>query len=147
MIQFQDLLIREHIFFLKNVSKDEALRSLVEKLASQGTRLDEKSFCDTLFRREKLTSTAIGLGAAIPHAKMPTLDHFFLAVGIAKEGIEWGADDELPVKFIFLIGGPDNKPIEYLSLLSSLTKAIRSDDVLNKLMHAKTSDEIIKALY
>ena len=90
--------------------------------------------------------TTIGLGAALPHAKLASLDKFFLCIGIVKEGIDWSPDEDIPVKFIFLIGGPDNKPIEYLSLLSSLTKTIRKEKILKKLSKATTAEAALSAL-
>ena len=146
MVQFQDLLSDNQIFFLEETSKEEALVALVKELSSLKMLPDEQAFQDALLYREKLMSTALGLRSALPHAKLPSLDHFFLAIGITKRGIEWGADDELPVRFIFLIGGPDNKPKEYLALLSSLTKAIRSEEVLKKLSAAKNAADVLHAL-
>lgn len=146
MIQFQDLLTREHIFFLKAASKEEALDTLVDNLGSLKIIPDTASFKKTLHKREGLMTTAIGLSTALPHAKQPELERFFIAIGIAQNGIEWGADDGLSVKYIFLIGGPDNKPVEYLALLSSITKTLRLDEVRKKLSKAQTADDVIKAL-
>jgi nitrogen PTS system EIIA component len=146
MIPFQELLSPDRVLFLPSSSKEEALRVLVDHLSQQGLLPDTKLFYDELIKREKLISTSIGLGAALPHAKLAALDHFFLCIGIAKEGIDWNSDDEIPVKFIFLIGGPDNSPMEYLSLLSGLTKTIRKERVLKKLSTAAKAENVIAAL-
>ena len=146
MTIYQELLSANQVLFLPSSSKEEAIHTLVQHLASLGVIKDQKLFYESLLQREKLISTSIGLGAAIPHAKLPSLDRFFLAIGIAKEGIDWQSDDEIPIKLIFLIGGPDNDPTGYLSLLSSLTRTIRKDKVLRKLSRATTPDEVIAAL-
>lgn len=146
MIQFQNLFIPEHVLFLPPSSKEEALSAIVDHLATLQVIQDKDGFYKALLQREHLMSTAIGQTAALPHAKLSTLTTFFLAIGIIKEGIDWHADDEMPVKCIFLIGGPDRLPIEYLSLLSNLTKALRSDEVIKKMIHATTEEEVVSAL-
>ena len=71
-------------------------------------------------KREKIVSTGIGMGVAIPHAKLPSFDRFFLAVGLqkVKDGIDWDALDGAPVRLIFMIGGPANQQTDYLKILS-----------------------------
>lgn len=146
MIHFQDLLSADRILFLPPSSKEDALYALVQRLFLLGIIRDKEEFYNALLQREKLMSTSIGLGAALPHAKMASIDHFFLAIGIIKEGIDWNVDDEIPIKFIFMIGGPESNPIDYLSLLSSLTKTIRKEKVLKKLSKATKEEMIISAL-
>ena len=146
MIRFQDLLVPEQVLFLPPLSKEKALLMLVEHLSHLHVIPDKEPFYHALLQREKLMSTAIGQAAALPHAKLPSLQKFFLSIGISKEGIDWHADDDTPVKFIFLIGGPDNQPLEYLSLLSSLTKTYRKSIVKKKLSQASSTDSVIAAL-
>ena len=143
---FQEFLSSDRILFLPPSSKEKALSLLVDHLTHQNLLSDSKLFYEELLKREKLMPTTIGLGAALPHAKLASLDKFFLCIGIVKEGIDWSPDEDIPVKFIFLIGGPDNKPIEYLSLLSSLTKTIRKEKILKKLSKATTAEAALSAL-
>ena len=62
--------------------------------------------------------TGIGIGVAIPHAKLEGYSDFFIAIGVQKKkGIDWNALDGSDVKLIFMIGGPENKQTEYLKIL------------------------------
>jgi len=132
--------------FLNANSRNEALHQLVEALKEVGAIQNFEQFYDAVLQREQLVSTGIGMGVAIPHAKMENFDHFFLAVGIqrAKEGLEWDALDGAPVKLIFMIGGPANQQTEYLKILSRLTTAIKDEKRRMHLLAANSKEEIIK---
>src|SRR5262249_49087018 len=117
------------VLFLNADTRDEALDQLVDLLEKAGKLKDSKVFHDAILEREKIVSTGIGLGVAIPHAKLQEYDKFFIAIGIQpKQGIEWNALDNSPVRLIFMIGGPDNKQTEYLKILSHLTMAIKNEE-------------------
>ena len=96
--------------------------------------------------REKIVSTGIGMGTAIPHAKITTSEDFFIAIGILAEGIEWNSLDGIPVRIIFMIGGPDNKQTQYLQVLSSLTHIIKNESLRKKMLTLKSTEEIIKVI-
>ena len=135
------------IKFLKAKKRDEALSSLVDLLSNLGRVHKTKNFYQALLEREKIVSTGIGMGVAIPHAKMNAFKDFFIAVGIQKEkGLEWSALDHSPVRLIFMIGGPDNKQTEYLQILSGLTHAIKDEGLRKKLLNVSSSDEVIELL-
>lgn len=137
----------EAIFFLKEAPKFELLSSLCHEIKQAGLIEDEESFRQAVFEREKLVSTGVGLGIALPHAKMQTLDQFFIACGILKEGTcDWDSLDQLPVKVIFLIGGPADKQMTYLKLLRELTQKIKQKDVRSLLFKAQTKQDVINAL-
>ena len=133
------------ICFLEESSRDHALRKLVEAHGDTGEIADKEEFLEAIIKREKIVSTGIGMGVAIPHAKLPTFNRFFLAVGLhkSKEGIEWDALDNNPVRLIFMIGGPANQQTEYLKILSRLTAAIKDEDLRKKLLACETKEEVI----
>lgn len=125
-------------------TRDEAIDQLVGLLDKSSKLQDRTAFYSAILEREKLVSTGIGLGVAIPHAKLKGYSDFFIAVGIQKqEGIEWNALDGEPVRLIFLIGGPDDRQTEYLKILSRLTDAIKHPERRKKLFLAKTPQEVI----
>lgn len=132
--------------FLNANSRNEALHQLVETLKEADAIQNFEQFYDAVLQREQLVSTGIGMGVAIPHAKMENFDHFFLAIGIQKtrEGIEWGALDEVPVRLIFMIGGPANQQTEYLKILSRLTTAIKDEKRRMNLLATHSKEEIIR---
>ena len=133
------------ICFLEAESRDGALNQMVEALADAGELGDKTEFLEAIYRREKIVSTGIGMGVAIPHAKLPSFNRFFLAVGLqkAKEGIKWDAESTPPVRLIFLIGGPANRQTEYLNILSLLTAAIKDEDRRKNLINSKTKEEVL----
>jgi len=133
------------ICFLESSHRDEALKSLVDALVSAGKIPDSKAFFDAILKREKIVSTGIGMGVAIPHAKLEGFDHFFVAVGVqkSKEGIEWDALDGAPVKLIFMIGGPASQQTEYLQILSRLTAAIKDEARRKSLLMVENSKQVI----
>ncbi len=131
------------VSFTDASSRDEALRLLVDLLEREGKLQDKEGYFRALLEREKVVSTGIGMGVALPHARMPGYEDFFIAVGIQKQGIDWKALDGNPVRLIFMIGGPDNKQTEYLHLLSQLTMAIKDEERRKKLLKAKTKEEVI----
>lgn len=135
------------ISFLEVKTRDEALNQLVTLLDNAGKLKDRALFLDSILEREKIVSTGIGLGVAIPHTKLQGYSDFFIAVGIQrKEGIEWNALDASPVRLIFMIGGPENKQTEYLKILSHLTLAIKNEERRKKLLKATSADEV-RALF
>lgn len=133
------------ICFLEETTRDQALEKLVNVLEDAGEIADKGAFLKAIIKREKIVSTGIGMGVAIPHAKLPSFNHFFLAVGLqkTKDGIEWDALDGAPVRLIFMIGGPANQQTEYLKILSRLTAAIKDEDRRKKLLSSTSREEVI----
>ncbi|MGE0197622.1 MAG: PTS sugar transporter subunit IIA [Simkaniaceae bacterium] len=134
------------VCFLDASSRDEALHQLVDALGDTGEIQDRDRFYDAIVKREQVASTGVGMGVAIPHAKLKDFNHFFLAIGVqkGKEGIKWDALDKAPpVRLIFMIGGPDNKQNEYLKILSDLTKAIKDEDRRKNILNAESREQVV----
>lgn len=132
------------IVFLDVKTRDEAIDALIDRLDQAGKLADKEAFRKAIFHREQLVSTGIGMGVAIPHAKLSTFKDFFIAVGIQRsQGLDWNALDKALVKIIFLIGGPEDKQTEYLQILSLLTSAIRDMELRKQLLTAQTPQEVL----
>ncbi|CCB88317.1 PTS sugar transporter subunit IIA [Simkania negevensis] len=144
-VTLSELLEDGVICFLDSAHRDEALKSLVDALVKAGKILEAEAFFDAILKREKIVSTGIGMGVAIPHAKLEGFDHFFVAVGVqkSKDGIDWDALDGAPVKLIFMIGGPTNQQTAYLQILSRLTSAIKDEGRRRNLLMAENPTQII----
>ena len=138
-------LIKEGVVRFLEGPKDrnDALNQLVDALTKSYKISQESHFYEAILHREEIVSTGIGMGVAIPHAKMDDFKHFFLAVGVAKEGIEWDALDGAPVRLIFMIGGPSDQQTEYLKILSSLTAAIKDEKRRKNLLNAQNKDAVL----
>jgi PTS system nitrogen regulatory IIA component len=124
-------------------TRDEALNALIEKADAAGKLKNKQVFLDAIMDREKIVSTGIGMGVAIPHAKLADYDDFFIVIGILQKGVDWAALDHAPVRLIFMIGGPDDKQTEYLQILSSLTVAIKDEERRKKILTLNSADGII----
>jgi PTS system nitrogen regulatory IIA component len=143
-MRISDYLDSRLIAFLDVDTRDEAILSLIEILDEEGHLVNKETFRKAIFDREQLVSTGIGMGVAIPHAKLKGFENFFLVVGIQqKKGLDWNALDKAPVRLIFMIGGPDDRQTEYLQILSLLTSAIRDVDLRKKLLNAQTPEEAL----
>lgn len=111
----------ESIVRLDVATRDEALQHMVLVAEQQGLVVSADEFLAAVKRREKIASTAVGMGVAIPHARVPWLNNFFVIMAICSKGVEWDAPDGAPCQIICLIGGPDNAISQYQKLLSMLT--------------------------
>ncbi|MGR3951545.1 MAG: PTS sugar transporter subunit IIA [Chlamydia sp.] len=145
---------KDSIFFMKHSLKDEVLsllsQSLTENLIqlypSRAAQFQHANIENAIVQRERLMSTGIGMGIAIPHAKTPEIPNFLISVGIFEQGIEWDAIDSSLIRVVFMIIGPDSNPKEYLYLLSALTNIVKSDESRRKLMAATTAETVLEIL-
>ena len=146
MIQLADYLDEQLVIFLDAATKEEVLVSLVDLVVQKKELPARDRFYQAIIDREKLVSTAIGLGVAIPHAKLPVYSDFFVGIAILHKGIDWNAIDDSLVRLVFLIGGPENRQTEYLKILSSLTVAMRDEQVRRRLITATSPQSVVAIL-
>lgn len=146
MIKISQYIESRLVLFIDANARDEALEYMVKALHEHGKIQDSSLFYQAIIEREKIVSTGIGMGVAIPHAKLPGYDNFFITIGILSKGIDWKALDGAPVRLIFMIGGPDDKQTEYLQLLSRLTFVLKDEQRRKKLLTLNSPDAIIDLL-
>ncbi|MFN0065454.1 MAG: PTS sugar transporter subunit IIA [Chlamydiales bacterium] len=123
--------------------KQSALTVLVDLVAKNKRLKDRDAFMQAIVDRERIVSTGIGMGVAVPHAKLSDYETFFIAIGVHQKGIPWESLDGIPVRLVFMIGGPDDKQTEYLQLLSRLTLAIKDEERRKKMLQLIDPKEII----
>ncbi|HOJ50554.1 MAG TPA: PTS sugar transporter subunit IIA [Spirochaetota bacterium] len=145
MIHLKDYLDENNIIFIDEETKEDVLEKMIDFLKSKPFVKDFKAFKKALFEREKIVSTGIGFGIAIPHVKIKEITNFFICIGVHKKGIDWESIDKKPVKLVFLIGGPDDH-ITYLKLLAKINLILRNPETREKLENSKTSKEIFDIL-
>jgi fructose-specific phosphotransferase system IIA component len=126
--------------------KVDALREMVEILHSAGKTGDPETTLAGLIDREKLTSTGIGSGIAIPHLLSPEADETVMAFGRKREGLRFDAVDNQPVNLIFLILGPKHQEFAHLRLLSRLSRLLHDQPFRRALLDAGTPAEILEIL-
>ncbi len=143
-IRLEDYLDERMVSFLEGGDRDLAIASMVHAAHSAGRIENIDLFTHALLQREKVLTTAIGMGIAIPHARMESPFDFFIALGIHRgEGIEWGAFDRIPVRLVFMIGGPGEDKVQYLGMLSLLTSFLKASDAWKEILQARTRNEAI----
>ena len=138
-----DYLDPELVFFISEASREKVLETIVNKLEKTKKISDKEAFHQAIIDREEIVSTGIGMGVAIPHAKMTNYENFFIVVVLLDQAVEWDSLDGAPVRLIFMIGGPDDKQTEYLQILSSLTVFIRDEERRKKILNSRTVENII----
>jgi fructose-specific phosphotransferase system IIA component len=124
--------------------KDDAIRMMIDIAARSGKILDKEKVCECVFEREKLVSTGVGKGFAIPHGKTDEISDVTAAFGIVKTPIDFDSIDSEPVKFIFLLIGKDSLLNTHIKLLSRISRLMNNDKFRDKLDDAKTSAEVLE---
>jgi nitrogen PTS system EIIA component len=146
MIDLKDHLDAARVRDLAAATKDAALEEMVALVATSDAVTDRAALLTAVRERERVLSTGIGLGIAIPHAKIPGVTRFVVAVGRRAAGIEFDAIDGKPVHIVVLIAGPQDAQDRYLRLLARLSGRLRLEDVRRKVLAAKTPDDIVAIL-
>ena len=99
-----------------------------------------------LLEREKLGSTGIGEGVAIPHGRLKRLKHFFISFGRSTRGMDFDSIDHKPCQLFFMVMAPENSAVENLNLLGRIAKLLKDPSFKKKLMGAKTQKEIFQVI-
>jgi fructose-specific phosphotransferase system IIA component len=131
---------------LDATTKDAALVELVAAVGSSDAVEDAEALLTAVREREKLLSTGIGLGIAIPHARIASVNEFVVAVGRRKAGIDFGSIDGKPVQIVVLIAGPQDAQKSYLELLAQLSKRLKLEDVRDAVIESASPDDVVALL-
>src|SRR5262249_45471225 len=115
-------------------------------LAEAGAVKDAADVVRRLEERERLGSTSLGGGIAIPHLKMSGSAEPAVAVASFPEGVDFGAPDGLPVRLIFLVIPPADSPAPHLQILARIWRLLRARGVADNLLRASSPEEIRAAL-
>jgi PTS system nitrogen regulatory IIA component len=117
---------------LKAHSKKQALQELAERAAA-AAGLPERDIFETLLQRERLGSTGIGHGIAIPHGKLPKVERLFGLFARLERPIDFEALDGEPVDLLFLLIAPEAAGADHLKALARVARVLRDTNVTQKL--------------
>ena len=132
---------------LKSKNKDDVLMELADLIAvSPDVHNEENVIYKALIEREKLGSTGIGKGVAIPHAKTDAADRFTIAFGISKDKIDFKSLDNESVNIFFVFASPMKDSQVYLKVLARISRLIREEEFRNELLACKTPAEVIECI-
>ena len=136
----------DRIVNLKADTKEAALRSLCRVLAKTKQVASEKELSKAISDRERILSTGIGYGIAIPHAKIPSVSEFVAALGISRKGVPFESLDGRPVQLIVMIAGPEGQNEDYLRILARFTAILKSEETRTRIIEAKKADMVLDIL-
>jgi nitrogen PTS system EIIA component len=128
-----DLITREAVFpSLRAQSKKQALQELAQA-AAKLTGVDGRHIFETLLQRERLGSTAIGRGIAIPHGRVAGLASIVSLFARLNQPIDFGALDDQNVDLIFLLLAPEHAGADHLKALARISRLLREPSTIEKL--------------
>jgi PTS system nitrogen regulatory IIA component len=130
---------------LKANSKKQAIAQLAARAAAL-TGQNERVIADTLLQREKLGSTGLGQGVAIPHAKLPKLAKLFGIFARLDRAIEFESLDNQPVDLIFLLLAPEGAGADHLKALARIARLLRDPEVAQKLRESREAEALYAVL-
>jgi fructose-specific phosphotransferase system IIA component len=144
-MKVSDLLKPEFIIpNLKGESKEEVINELIDLFKGDPRVEDLEKVRSAVLEREKVMSTGVGKGFAIPHGKTNAVKEIIGAFGRVPDGIDYDSLDGNPVQLIFLLVGKDNLISTHIKLLSRISRVMNKDDFRHRLIEANNSQEIIK---
>lgn len=146
-MQITDLITPDRVAcHVKAGSKKRAFEMLADMLATCQPGLAQQDIVDTLMSRERLGSTGLGHGVAIPHGRLKKLDKALAAIVQLERGIDFDAIDNEPVDVLFALLVPEESTEEHLQLLAQLAEMLSDEQLRNRLHSAQTRDELCNAV-
>ena len=124
-------------------SKEELLSKMVDLAAKNPHVIDKTKVKTAIIERERIMSTGVGKGFAIPHGKTDAVYDIVLAFATTAEPIDYAAMDNEPVRLVLLLVSRDSDVGSRLKLLSRASKVMNSDSARKSLLDAKTADEVL----
>ena len=130
---------------LQAKDRDAVLRDMAELTFGRGTDVAERTF-ERLLQRERVSTTAVGNGVAIPHCRSPDVQRIRLAIGFSAQGIDFQASGGAPVHVVLSVVSPVDAASHHLGTLSRLATLLRAEETTAKLRQARDPREVIAFL-
>ncbi|MGO9136728.1 MAG: PTS sugar transporter subunit IIA [Syntrophales bacterium] len=142
-MKIMDIFRKEYIIEeLKAKTKRDVLAELSGVIHRENGAINQALIVNTLLDREKLGSTGIGDGIAIPHGKLADLDELIVSFGRSRQGVEFESMDGKPANLFFLLLAPENTTGLHLKVLAKISKMLKDSTFRKKLIEAKSKDEL-----
>lgn len=140
------LLSKDRIFINTDITSKKRLLEFIASQASSQLSTEETRLYCNLLDRERLGSTGLGRGFAVPHARMADVDEAFGVFIKLNQAINFEAPDNLPVDLVFAIVIPEEATDQHLQILSALAKIFSQQDVCESIRQAETSEQIVNLI-
>lgn len=127
---------------LDSNDKDSVITELVDMLAASNQIEDRDGVLEAVLIREQTRSTGIGSGIAIPHGKCKAVKELVMAIGIAKDGIEFDSIDQKPVSIVVLLASPIDRTGPHIQALARISRLMLDDKFKEQLQNSKSAEEV-----
>ncbi|SCA55442.1 sugar-specific enzyme IIA component of PTS [Candidatus Terasakiella magnetica] len=145
-MEISDILTPERVVAsLRATSKKQALQELARH-ASEVTGLNERAIFDVLLERERLGTTGVGNGIAIPHGKLNELDGLYGLFARIEKPVDFDSIDDDPVDLIFVLLAPEGAGADHLKALARVSRLLRDDTACEKLRGSDTPEALYSVL-
>lgn len=131
---------------LQATGKREVLDELSHAVAAAHPELSQAKVLSTLLEREKLGSTGVGEGIAIPHGKLAGLPQIVVAFGRSRKGISFDAIDGKPVQLLFLLLAPEDSPGTHLKALARISRLLKDTAFRERLLNGGEAPELFEII-
>jgi PTS system fructose-specific IIC component len=144
MMRITELLTRKTITLsIKGQKKQDVIEELVSVLEKAGKLTDRNQFKQAILKREEQSTTGIGEGIAIPHAKTTAVKEAAIAFGKSVNGVDYESLDGQPAHLFFMIAAPEGANNTHLEALSRLSTILMNEEARTKLLNATTENEVL----
>lgn len=130
---------------LRATSKKQALQELARR-AAEVTDLDERKIFDVLMERERLGTTGVGSGIAIPHGKLAEIDRLYGIFARLEKPVDFQSIDDRPVDLIFVLLAPEEAGADHLKALARVSRLLRDQETCDKLRGTADADALYAIL-
>ena len=132
---------------LSRKTRDNCIKELIEKLVETDMITNEGGVFDAVIEREKIMTTGVGNGIAIPHCKHADSPEFAVCLGIQPKGVDFQSIDKKAVKIIFLLVGPENNPGLHIKLLSRISRLMSNEELRQQILACKSNAEAFELIH
>jgi len=144
MYSLAELLPPDRIAVLNGRNKQEVIREMVTLISSSPLIKDPETVYKAVMDRERILSTGIGLGIAVPHARLDSVSDIVAAFGKTTLPIEYGSIDDEPVRIVVMIAAATRQQHDYIRALAKVTLFLKKDHVRGDLLAAETREELAR---
>jgi fructose PTS system EIIBC or EIIC component len=130
---------------LPGSTKEEIINSMVDLISQSPKVIDREKVRSAIYDRERIMSTGVGNGFAIPHGKTDAVADVVAAFGVTANPIDYQSLDEKPVRLVFLLVGKESMVGPHIKLLSRISRLMNKEDFRNRLLELKSSHDILEA--
>lgn len=141
-------ILNEHLIQVNipGTTKEEIINAIIDLAAKSDKVTDVEKVRQAIFEREKIMSTGVGKGFAIPHGKTDAVTDIVAAFGVTENPIDYNSLDHEPVRLLFLLIGKDSLVGAYIKLLSRISRLMNKEDLRSRLLEAGSAQAILAIL-